>query len=314
MGTLLLLLWLVLAPAGPPDDDPVLANGGFEDGLEGWIAFDATGQGRIEAEREAKRGKRALVLERAGGQGLLMVRQNLPPAAVGEEVELRFDYRSPTGGRAQVSLFGYDGEADQPVLDRELLAVTGKVKRWKEAEARIRVPERVVSLALAIRVFEDGEYWFDGVELVVHGAEAAGPVRNGDFERGLLAWEAFTPSGRASAEVLSKARKSGKNGLRVEREARCPVPWDEVVTELALPKKPFTVEAQARASGATAVLEARWYDERRMLIETEEIGRAKKSWSRLRARLKPPKGTRFAELAFRVSGTGHADLDAVEVK
>ena len=311
-----LALLLPLLHAG---DGNVLANGGFEDELDGWNAFDTTGQGRIEATRDARdarEGKRVLVLERAGGSGVVMVRQDLPPSALAEEVEVRVSYRSPTGGRAQVSLWGYDGENDRPVLDRELVGITGKVRTWKRAEARVKVPEKVVKLSFAIRALDDGIYVFDGAELLAPDAAASGPLLNGDFERGLVGWTAETPSGRATVSTPAAARKSGKQGLRLEREASCRTPWDEVLTELTpLPKKAFSIEAQLRAQGTTAVLELRWYDERRFLLEAEEIGKSeKKSWSKARRRLKPPREARFAELAFRVTGRGHADLDGVVLK
>jgi hypothetical protein len=292
--------WMIAASllvAGEKSED-LLENGGFEAGLHAWNAIDTTQQGRIEViAKNAKEGKKALVIERKGGTGVVMVRQDLRGGAPAGEVTLAVSYRNASAGRAQVSLWGYDGRKDAPVLDEHSVEITGPNKKWEHAEKRIRIPDGVVKLAVGIRVLGDGEFVFDDVRLLrtsAKGAKPSGPIRNGGFESGLFAWETEFASGRTTAEVSAQARRSGEKGLRLRRTARCEVPWDGVVTPLeSLPRQPFSVRAAARAEGARCRLEVRFLDARGVLVKCVEVGApaapaGRRSAERSRLPARPP--------------------------
>jgi carbohydrate binding protein with CBM4/9 domain len=305
---------LVLA-AGKPQN--ALVNGGFEKGLDGWLRFDTTNQGRIEIAADAHEGKKSLLLERKGGDGVVMVRQDLEPP--GKELTVAVSFRSKTGGKAHVAVAGFAANSDAIAMNTEVLSITGPVKAWTRKEAKVVVPDTVTKISLAIRAFGDGEFLFDDV--VVSGGEKTGAkppglLANGGFESGLVGWEIEAPSGRSTFEPSADARRSGEKGLRVERTARCESPWDAIVAPLsAVPKTAFTVKAQARAEHAIAVLEVRFADEHGLFLKAVEVARtAGDGWQTLQGKAAPPRDAASASVALLVTGRGTIDLDDVEAK
>lgn len=296
----------------------LLKNGGFEEDLNGWYTVDITKQGKAEILDTAQEGKKSLRLERKGGQGVIMVRQNLRGFSGGRELTLSVSYRSLTGGKATVSIWGYDGKNDDPLLERDVISLTGKKKEWDRKEIQVKVSEKIQWMAIGIRVLEDGEFFFDDVSLSQAGVAVApgGLLRNGGFELSLLDWEVVSPSNCLVATSEASAKRSGTHGLHLQFTKKCNAGDEGINTQIdRVPSKPIRIKAQARAKQMTVTAEMRFFNEKGALLEVAEIGKGgKDNWFPIEKRLTPPEGAKTAILAFKVQGDGSLDLDDISIE
>lgn len=293
----------------------LLRNGSFEEGMQGWYPIDVSGRGKVEFVEGGIDGSKALRLHRNGGNGVVMVRQNLRGFPGGRNLKISVSYRSLTGGNASVSIWGYDAKNDAPLLERDVIALTGKKKEWERKEIEVKVSDKVLWMAVGIRVLDDGEFFFDDVKLQQQGIhELPGSLlRNGGFELGLLDWELELVSACAIAKADAAAKRSGGFGLRYQRGKKCEREMDLISTRMEkLPPGEIQIKAQLRAKQANCAIELRFFDAKGEFLQKSEIGKTTQdAWTAVEGKASVPEQAKSATVCFLISGEGHVDLDEV---
>lgn len=149
----------------PGKDGSLLANGDFEQGLDGWREIDNSG--RLDAAVDKQRqhgGKQALHLGKTGGLPLDLVVQEIDDLPAKGKVTATAWLKSAGAKNAWIKVWLY-GDGDQVLHeDVDLAHVTGDLdwqqftKTWEVAGAKRAVVQIVMVLG--------GELWVDDVSLV----------------------------------------------------------------------------------------------------------------------------------------------------
>ncbi len=222
MRTLLIVIALFAGQTRAGETDNLLANGGFEDKLQGW-----TVQARVATYTATKKGK-------VKGKWCLHARK---PRAFSHGEALFADFeipRSRRNGHVVVSLrakgkklgnawlrcYLYDAAGQTLNRDVDLPQLRGTFK-WTRHEKRFAVPKSAVRGRVLLNLYMGEELWLDDIR-VVHkpgaGEQTSSGIRNGGFEEKLKGWITLpSTAGRARASVDRTVKNAGKGALRLRR-------------------------------------------------------------------------------------------------
>lgn len=188
---LLALLPAVPAAAGEKD---LLANGGFERGLEGWEARNVSGALTVDIDTKVRgAGKASARLLVRGGPGQFRadgLACPLPGIPAGVKVAVSAMVRGREMGNGWLKFTVYDGEGTQ-LLDHVAVndaGLTGTFD-WRRVEREFEVPEEAVRAEICLFLYLDGECWLDEVSVVPLGKpKPRKPERSEPLDAGTRRW------------------------------------------------------------------------------------------------------------------------------
>lgn len=162
-GTMLLVSLFVVAPAVAQDN--LLPNGGFEDGLDGWMVVDNSGRLKAEASAEAKRrGDQGLRIEKSGGPPVDVIRANIAALPAGKRVKVSAMIKADKARNAWFKFFVYDDQGNVAVQDVDIKHITGSFG-WRRFSKTYELPANAKSGAVIIMMVMGGTVYVDDVRV-----------------------------------------------------------------------------------------------------------------------------------------------------
>ncbi|HEX5135595.1 MAG TPA: erythromycin esterase family protein [Planctomycetota bacterium] len=185
----IILLVCTVAFAGKEN---LLANGGFEKGLDSWIFVDNSGNTEHSLDKQVKKeGRQSLHLKKAGGPPFDVLRADVGALREGSKVSVTAWFKAEklqsNGGWFKIFFYDRSGEVIEQGNDVKPLAGTYD---WKEITIENRVPKKAASAAVFILIVQPGELWTDDVRLTgAAGAPAKEkPARKRPLDSGMRSW------------------------------------------------------------------------------------------------------------------------------
>jgi len=236
--------------AGPPVAENLLANNGFENGLESWEVLN----GSIEASAEDVHcGSQALKVTGAGGNPWdTQMAANVVPLVLGVQYEVKLWAKAASDGAImRVSASRYnDGNGDDYFYGADAMLTT----EWAEYNWVFTVGKDIPAghhLVLDMGA-SDKVFYLDDISLTEY-VEVA-PVNllaNGDFENGLDAWELLNGTVEATTEEFF----GGSQAIKVTGAGNNP--WDTQFAAAAVPLvlgNRYGLKLMAKAAGDGAIM------------------------------------------------------------
>lgn len=166
------LRWLETMTAGQVVSTPragrnLLANGGFEQGLEGWQLINNSGRTSADIDQaDVREGKQSLRVRKLGRAPMDVVRCDLDPLPAGGTVRVSACVQARNAARAFVKFFMYDADGKVVHDDVDIRQISGNLE-WTEIsrEWRLRGTERRAAVMLAM--VGSGSVWIDDVRVSV---------------------------------------------------------------------------------------------------------------------------------------------------
>ncbi len=107
-------------------DDNLLPNGDFENGLDGWMVVNNSGRLKAEASAKAKRkGAKGLRIEKSGGPPVDLIRANLSDLPAGGRVKVSAMLKADKARNAWFKFFAYDDQGNVAVKNVDIKHITG---------------------------------------------------------------------------------------------------------------------------------------------------------------------------------------------
>lgn len=252
--------------AGPPIPDNLLANPGFEDGLESWELLN----GAIEATTEdAHCGAQSIKITPAGGNPWdQQIAASPVQLAFGGQYEIRLWAKGAAEGAImRVSISKYDGNGADYFYGSDVTLTT----EWAEYTWNFEVTNDLPEHSLVLDMGAGAQaFYVDDVSLKEY-VEPVNILEDGGFENGI--YSAGAPNESASWELLNGTVEittnpdevfSGSQALKVTGAGGNP--WD---TQLAADKVPLVFEgrygvklmARSTAPGAVMRISASRYND-----------------------------------------------------
>lgn len=160
---------LLLAAAAAAGRDNLLANGGFEKGLDGWIFADNSGNTTQAFDAQVKKeGRQSVHLMKTGGPPFDLLRADVGALRAGSKAAVTAWFKAENVQNGWFKIFFYDksGEVIEQGNDVKPLAGTYD---WKEITIENRVPKKTASAAVFVLIVQPGELWIDDVRLTGRG-------------------------------------------------------------------------------------------------------------------------------------------------
>ncbi len=158
------LLPLLMGSARGADSN-LLANGDFEDGLDGWVFASNSGRATATVDRKVKKqGRRALHIAKTGGMPFDVLRADIETVAPGTRVEVSAQVMGKAVGNAFLKFWVYDAAGTSLVEDVDVVRLRGSFK-WKRVEKTYDLPATAARVAVMVLMVMDGDLWIDDVRV-----------------------------------------------------------------------------------------------------------------------------------------------------
>lgn len=245
--------------AGPPVPENLLANNGFENGLESWEVLN----GMIEATTEEVHcGSQALKVTGAGANPWdTQMAANVVPLTLGTEYEVKLWAKAAGEGavmRVSASRWN-DGNGDDYFYGADANLTT----EWAEYSWIFTVGKDIPAGHHLVLDMGTGNqvFYVDDISLTEYvEVPPVNLIANGDFENGLESWDVLN----GSIEVTTEDMVDGSQALKVTGAGNNP--WDTQMAANAVPLvlgQQYGVKLMAKAAGDGAVMRisaSRWND------------------------------------------------------
>jgi len=166
---------LFLAAAAAAGKENLLPNGGFEEGMDGWVFVDNSGNTQQDLDRQVKKeGGRSLHLKKTGGPPFDVLRTDLGALRAGGKVSVTASFKAQGVQNGWLKIFFYDKSGETIEQGADVKSIAGTYD-WKEIKISNEVPKGTASAAIFILLVQPGELWID--EVSVTGAPAAPPKK-----------------------------------------------------------------------------------------------------------------------------------------
>ena len=146
-------------------DDNLAKNGGFEKGLSSWEIVNNSGGLKADvAGKKAKRGKRALHVEKNGRFALDYVGQKIKQVPAGGRISVSLYVRGEGLRNSWIKFHVFDKRGNDLIEDVDLTQLRGSFG-WKKIEREFTLPADAASVEIRAAMFLNGELWLDEVEV-----------------------------------------------------------------------------------------------------------------------------------------------------
>lgn len=179
-----LLALVTLFSVATAKEANLLANGGFEEGLDGWAFLRNSGRATATLDRKTrKEGKQALHLAKTGGVPFDVLRRDIASVTPGARVTVSAQVKGKDVGNAFLKFWVYDQAGEPVIQDVDVQQLRGTFN-WKKVEKTYDLPRNAASAAVMVLMVMGGDLWID--DLRVQGKEAAPPAELGAKTRAWL--------------------------------------------------------------------------------------------------------------------------------
>lgn len=195
---------LLLAAAAHAGKENLLDNGGFENGMDGWVLINNSGNTEENLDRqEKKEGKQSLRLKKTGGPPFDPLRVDLGALRAGRKVSVTAWFKAKEVGNGWFKIFFYDKSGESIDQGPDVKPLHGTYD-WKEITITNEVPKETASAAVFILLVQPGELWIDDVRV-------EGKIAQPEKERG-------GPGGQRKKQPLDPRTKAwlDKNAVKVK--------------------------------------------------------------------------------------------------
>ncbi len=146
-------------------DDNLAKNGGFEKGLSSWEIVNNSGGLKADVVgKRAKRGKRALHVEKNGRFALDYVGQKIKQVPAGGRISVSLYVRGEGLRNSWIKFHVFDKRGNDLIEDVDLTQLRGSFG-WKKIEREFTLPADAASVEIRAAMFLNGELWLDEVEV-----------------------------------------------------------------------------------------------------------------------------------------------------
>jgi hypothetical protein len=326
-GTLIVCLVPALAAAAEPAGTALLANGGFEEGLDGWVVYRNSPDLKVELDAQAKaEGKQSLRVSKPGALPIDVVRQDVTVPAGGGNVKVSASVRASGAKNAFFKFFAYDASGNVVVKeDVDLIHIRGTFD-WKKVERTYSLPPQTVSAEVKLLMVLGGTVWLDDIRVAPTpaGAGAARPIAapglisNGGFEKGVRGWIVGNNSRKLELGPDTENKIEGEQSLRITKEGGLPMDIVRVDVNRPPQGKAVTVSAMVKAQRASnAWLKFFiWDDQGTVLVEDLDIAQITGTfdWKKVDRQFTIPSNATKAAVQFWMVMDGTVWLDDVRVE
>jgi len=160
------LIIAILSSTVLAKDDPLIKNGGFEKGMDGWMFINNSKTTTCTIDKKNKNeGKKSLYINKKNAsQPYDVLRAELPGFEAGKDVAVSGMFKSDGFSVGWLKIFFYDALGNTIKQGPDVKSIAGG-KKWKEIKIINKAPKGTQRAALFMLFISKGEVWIDNIKV-----------------------------------------------------------------------------------------------------------------------------------------------------
>lgn len=156
---------ILLACPAQAQNNNLLKNGSFENGLDGWMVVNYSGRLNAESSsKAARKGDKGLQINKTGGPPVDTIRANIISLPAGRRVKVSAMIKADNARNAWFKFFAYDDAGNVAVKDVDIMHITGSFG-WQRVSRTYELPANTTTGAIIIMMVMDGTVYADDVRV-----------------------------------------------------------------------------------------------------------------------------------------------------